>query len=223
MEENYVIGVDFGSDSVRCLVVNADDGCEIASTVEYYPRWASGKYCDPATNRYRQHPLDYLESLETVIRKALVECGHHVVSRIRAISFDTTASTPVLTDRYGTPLALLPDTPRIPMRCSCFGKTTRPFTKQMKSMSWRTFGKPTIRNIREAFTPANGSGQKYFMHYGRPRHCATTPGHGSSIATGSAAHSRETPIRKPCCAADAPQVTRPCGTSRGAACRHRTS
>ena len=108
MEENYVIGVDFGSDSVRCLVVNADDGCEIASTVEYYPRWASGKYCDPATNRYRQHPLDYLESLETVIRKALAECGHHVVSRIRAISFDTTASTPVLTDRYGTPLALLP-------------------------------------------------------------------------------------------------------------------
>lgn len=85
MEENYVIGVDFGSDSVRCLVVNADDGCEIASTVEYYPRWASGKYCDPATNRYRQHPLDYLESLETVIRKALVECGHHVVSRIRRI------------------------------------------------------------------------------------------------------------------------------------------
>lgn len=108
MEENYVIGVDFGSDSVRCLVVNAADGYEIASAVEHYPRWAAGKYCDPVTNRYRQHPLDYLESLETVIRRALAQCGHLIATRIRAISFDTTASTPVLTDRYGTPLALLP-------------------------------------------------------------------------------------------------------------------
>ena len=223
MEENYVIGVDFGSDSVRCLVVNADDGCEIASTVEYYPRWASGKYCDPATNRYRQHPLDYLESLETVIRKALVECGHHVVSRIRAISFDTTASTPVLTDRYVTPLALLPRHAENPDAMFMLWKDHSAVHEADEINELAHLWKPTIRNIREAFTPANGSGQKYFMHYGRPRHCATTPGHGSSIATGSAAHSRETPIRKPCCAADAPQVTRPCGTSRGAACRHITS
>lgn len=108
MEENYVIGVDFGSDSVRCLVVNAANGYEIASAVEHYPRWTACKYCDPGTNCYRQHPLDYLESLETVIRKALAQCGHLIATKIQAISFDTTASTPVLTDRYGTPLALLP-------------------------------------------------------------------------------------------------------------------
>lgn len=108
MEENYVIGVDFGSDSVRCLIVNAANGYEIASAVEHYPRWTAGKYCDPGTNCYRQHPLDYLESLETVIRRALAQCGHLIATKIQAISFDTTASTPVLTDRYGTPLALLP-------------------------------------------------------------------------------------------------------------------
>ncbi len=105
---SYVIGVDFGSDSVRCLVVRSSDGAEIASAVVAYPRWKTGRYCDPAANRYRQHPLDYIESLENCVRGALAHCDATTRHAIRGISFDTTASTPVLTDRQGTPLALLP-------------------------------------------------------------------------------------------------------------------
>lgn len=101
-----VIGVDFGSDSVRSLVVSAVDGREIASAVVEYPRWKQGLYCDPAHNRYRQHPLDYLESLEACVRQTLEKCDPQTIEAIRGISFDTTASTPVLTDKDGTPLAL---------------------------------------------------------------------------------------------------------------------
>ena len=105
---NYLLGIDFGSDSVRCLVVRAEDGAEISSAVHYYPRWREGLYCHPAQNRYRHHPLDYISSLESAIRDALASAGEAVAAAVRGISFDTTASTPVLTNREGTPLSLLP-------------------------------------------------------------------------------------------------------------------
>jgi L-ribulokinase len=68
---SYVIGVDYGTDSVRAVVIDAADGADMGSAVCYYPRWKAGKYCDPARNQFRQHPLDYLESLEKSIRQAL--------------------------------------------------------------------------------------------------------------------------------------------------------
>lgn len=106
---DYVIGVDFGSDSVRVLVVNAADGEVAASSVSEYRRWKSGAYCCPEKNRYRQHPQDYIDSLQEAVRDALDRCGGEVADAVVGISFDTTASTPVLTDRCGTPLALLPE------------------------------------------------------------------------------------------------------------------
>lgn len=107
--DHYVIGIDFGSDSVRSLVVDAADGREVASAVVAYPRWKEGLYCDPPRNCYRQHPLDYIESLEQCLREALGSCDENVRDAICGISFDTTASTPVLTDERGVPLALLPE------------------------------------------------------------------------------------------------------------------
>ena len=107
-ETTYVIGVDFGTDSCRALVVDTRDGRAVASSVCYYPRWKAGRYCDPRSDRYRQHPLDYVESFETVVRDALRKAGPEVAAAVRGLSFDTTASTPVLVDRDGTPLALTP-------------------------------------------------------------------------------------------------------------------
>lgn len=108
-QTNYVIGIDFGSDSVRGLVVDTGNGATLASAVVDYPRWKQGLYCNPKENRYRQHPLDYIESFERCIRELLSQCDRQVIDRIRGLSFDTTASTPVLTDHTGTPLALLPE------------------------------------------------------------------------------------------------------------------
>ena len=105
---SFVLGLDFGTDSVRAVVVATSTG-EVAGTcVVPYRRWAEGLYCDPMANRFRQHPLDYLESMEAALLGALREAGSAVTKRIAAIAADTTGSTPVLADREGTALSLLP-------------------------------------------------------------------------------------------------------------------
>lgn len=101
----YVIGVDFGTDSVRALLLDTG-GEQIADAVFHYPRWAKGAYSDPAHNRFRQHPLDYLEGLESTVRALLKDLSPRQIKKIRAISVDTTGSTPVAVDASGKPLAL---------------------------------------------------------------------------------------------------------------------
>lgn len=105
----YVIGVDYGSDSCRAIVVDALTGKIEVEASRCYPRWTEGRYCNPSADRYRQHPLDYIETFEGVIRELGAKVGLEVMSSVEGISFDTTASTPVLVDRSGTPLALRPE------------------------------------------------------------------------------------------------------------------
>jgi len=105
----YTIGVDYGTDSVRTVLVDTANGKEISHSVYYYPRWKAGKYCDPVNNRFRQHPLDYLEGIERTITDALAKAPEGSAENVVAISIDTTGSTPVAVDRQGTPLALLPE------------------------------------------------------------------------------------------------------------------
>ncbi|HMO60878.1 MAG TPA: ribulokinase [Ferruginibacter sp.] len=104
----YVVGVDYGSDSVRTIIVDAGNGTEVAASVFYYPRWKNELYCNATQNQFRQHPLDYIEGLEKTIKDCIAIAGPEVASAIRAISVDTTGSTPVAVDKTGTPLALLP-------------------------------------------------------------------------------------------------------------------
>ena len=106
--ENYVIGIDFGTDSVRSVVVDTLDGRLLASSVHAYSRWAQGAYCDPATNLFRQHPSDYVEGLEATVRDCVAQLGEKA-DRICAIGIDTTGSTPAPVDVCGVPLALHPE------------------------------------------------------------------------------------------------------------------
>ncbi|SDG66310.1 ribulokinase [Mucilaginibacter sp. P19] len=104
-----VIGVDYGSDSVRSVIVNAANGEEIASSVFNYPRWRDGKYCVPAENQFRQHPQDYIDGLKATIKDCIAQAGGEAIAKnIKGISVDTTGSTPVAVDATGTPLALTP-------------------------------------------------------------------------------------------------------------------
>ena len=102
----YVLGLDYGTDSVRTVMVDAVNGKEITSSVFYYPRWKKGLFCNPSGNQFRQHPLDYVEGFEKTIREVVKKAGKDRAKNIRAIGIDTTGSTPVAVDRNGTPLAL---------------------------------------------------------------------------------------------------------------------
>lgn len=108
-KDKFVIGVDYGTDSCRAVLVHAGNGQELASSEAFYPRWKAGKYCDPQTNSYRQHPLDYIESLEQAVRAVLSRCPEGTARAVCGLAFDTTGSTPVLLNKNGVPLALLPE------------------------------------------------------------------------------------------------------------------
>jgi len=103
---SYVIGVDFGTDSVRSLLVDSWNGKEISSAVHYYARWKAGDFCNPAKNQFRQHPLDYIEGLEKTIKESLARAPKGTADRVKGISVDTTGSTPVAVDKKGIPLSL---------------------------------------------------------------------------------------------------------------------
>jgi L-ribulokinase len=104
--EHFVLGIDFGTDSVRVLVVDAADGSTAGNAVSAYTRWADSRFCDSRENRFRQHPLDYVESMGIAAREALFQAGGEARRRVRALTVDTTGSTPCFADGRGRPLSL---------------------------------------------------------------------------------------------------------------------
>ena len=106
MKEDLVIGIDFGTDSVRTIIVNAGNGENVASSVAGFSRWGRGEYCDPRRNMFRQHPLDHIESLEKSLRECLAQAPKGAAAAVRGIAVDTTGSSPGPVDRRGVPLAL---------------------------------------------------------------------------------------------------------------------
>ncbi len=105
-KDKYAIGLDFGTDSVRALVVNLENGKEEATHVASYKRWNQGKYQNPSQNMFRHHPLDYIESLQEAVLGALGKMPEASGNNIIGIGIDTTGSTPGPVDKDGTLLAL---------------------------------------------------------------------------------------------------------------------
>tara|TARA_B100001063_G_scaffold26828_1_gene20551 strand:- start:6153 stop:7826 length:1674 start_codon:yes stop_codon:yes gene_type:complete len=102
----YTLGLDYGSDSVRALLVDVTTGEELASHMVNYPRWAQGRYCEPAKDQYRQHPQDYVDSLIEVVNALWSKVPAGTADKVVGMSFDTTGSTPVAINAEGVPLAL---------------------------------------------------------------------------------------------------------------------
>jgi L-ribulokinase len=108
MNNCYVFGVDYGSDSVRSVLVNTANGNEIASSVFYYPRWKQGCIAILHLTFSASTRWIILKGLETTIKDCLQKAGADIAKDVKGISIDTTGSTPVAVDKTGTPLALLP-------------------------------------------------------------------------------------------------------------------
>ena len=102
----YVIGVDYGTDSVRAVLIDARTGAEKAQAVHNYARWKTLQYCNPARNQFRQHPLDYIEGLEAVVRRVTQQVA---AEQVVGLAVDTTGSTPGPVNAQGVALGLLPE------------------------------------------------------------------------------------------------------------------
>lgn len=59
--KSYIIGLDYGSDSVRAGVIDSENGNELASEVHGHARWKNSEYCEASINQFRQYPLDHIE------------------------------------------------------------------------------------------------------------------------------------------------------------------
>jgi len=112
-ENRFAIGVDYGTNSVRALVVNVADGSEVASCVHDFASGKDGILLDPKDpNLARQNPADYIQgfyqSVGEAIKAAKKKRGVSAENVI-GIGIDTTGSTPIPVDRQGMPLALKPE------------------------------------------------------------------------------------------------------------------
>ena len=110
--KQFAIGVDYGTNSVRALVVDVADGAEVATHVFNYPSGEDGILLDPKDpNLARQNPADYIEgfykSVKGALRAAKKQPGFKP-ENVVGIGVDTTGSTPIPVDRDGMPLALAP-------------------------------------------------------------------------------------------------------------------
>ncbi|APQ18772.1 ribulokinase [Maribacter hydrothermalis] len=106
MNSNYTIGVDFGTDSVRTILVDTLTGDVLSEGCSYYKLWKEGKYCNPKANQFRQHPSDHIEALKTSFKALFSTIPNSIKSNIGALSVASTGSTPVPINEFGVPLAL---------------------------------------------------------------------------------------------------------------------
>lgn len=110
MSTHYTIGLDYGTNSVRCLIVNVANGAEVAAAVWTYAHGTQGVILARDPNLARQHPADYLKGAEVTIRQAVAAARRSVkgfkTEHIIGIGVDTTGSTPLPVDAKGQPLAL---------------------------------------------------------------------------------------------------------------------
>jgi L-ribulokinase len=105
----FTLGLDYGTNSVRAVIVDVSNGGEIATAVWNYAHGTNGVILARDPNLARQHPADYVKGAETTIRQALAQAGKAVrgfkPTQVIGIGVDTTGSTPIPVDKNGRPLA----------------------------------------------------------------------------------------------------------------------
>ncbi|MFQ3669009.1 MAG: ribulokinase, partial [Fimbriimonadaceae bacterium] len=149
----FAIGVDYGTNSVRALIVDCADGREVATAVFAYPSGTDGIILDPQDpNLARQNPADYIEGFEAVVAdavRAAAEDPDFSVDRIVGIGIDATGSTPLPVAEDGTPLAML-----------------EPFKENPAAMAWLWKDHTSWAEAEEITRRANDDGRPYLAKCG---------------------------------------------------------
>ena len=105
----FTIGLDYGTNSVRALIVNVANGAEVGAAVWNYAHGEQGILLDPRQpDLARQHPADYVAGIEHTVRGALAAAQRvkgFAAADVIGIGVDTTGSTPLPVDPHGAPLA----------------------------------------------------------------------------------------------------------------------
>lgn len=149
----FTIGLDYGTNSVRAVIVNTANGREVAEGVWNYATGTKGVLLSRDPNLARQHPADYVRGTETAIRKALSLAKKNVrgfkPGKIIGIGVDTTGSTPIPVDRFGRPLAF-----------------DRRFAKNPAAMAWLWKDHTSIAEAVEITTLARKMRPQYLAKCG---------------------------------------------------------
>lgn len=107
---NYSIGLDYGTNSVRAVVVDVSNGTEVGVSIWNYAHGHKGVILEGDPNLARQHPADYLKGAKITIRQALAQATRNAKGfkpeQVVGIGVDTTGSTPLSIDADGRPLAM---------------------------------------------------------------------------------------------------------------------
>ncbi|MHC4461297.1 MAG: ribulokinase [Planctomycetota bacterium] len=123
----YTIGLDYGTNSVRCLIVDVTNGNEPGTAVCDYETGEAGIILDSADhNLARQNPADYLKGIEAAVKAAITDAKNSDkrfdTSRIIGIGIDTTGSTPIPVDKNGVPLSMSDEFKDNPNACAWLWK-----------------------------------------------------------------------------------------------------
>jgi L-ribulokinase len=152
-DHKYAIGLDYGTSSVRALVVNCANGEEIGSSVWPYRHGNEGVVEDPSDDNVgRQHPQDYIDGLYASVAGALKDASrapHFDPSKVVGIGVDTTGSSPMPIDANCTPLACRPQ-----------------FDTNPNAMCWLWKDHTSYAEAQEIIDKSNGLGFPYMQMVG---------------------------------------------------------
>ncbi len=162
--KRYVIGLDYGTDSARGLLVDAVDGCELASAVVPYRRWGRGEYCDASKSQFRAASLGLCRGSRravALVARAVPRSIRRRGGHCRRHDIEHTVSCRREDASAGTSGR---SSPTIPTLCSFCGKTIRPSARRRGSMPHAASRRHAIRCSRADTTRRRVIGLRSYIY-----------------------------------------------------------